>query len=150
MTGHNGKLRFEYEIIIAAAPADIWRGLTDGDLTRQYVYGTRFESALKKGAAYSYVGDGSFAAVTGKILDVEAQKRLSMTWSAHWDDAVAKDPASRVTYELAAMGPSTRLRLVHDGFESETATYVGSVDSWPLMLSSLKTLLESGKPLITG
>src|SRR5262252_4338872 len=136
MTRHNGKPSYEYQIIIAAAPADVWRGLIDGDLTRHYVYGTRFESALEKGAPYAFVGEGSFNVVTGEILEVETRKRLSMSWNAHWDASVDKDPASRVTYELDAMGPSTRLRVVHDGFESKTATFAGSADSWPLMLSS--------------
>jgi uncharacterized protein YndB with AHSA1/START domain len=71
-----------------------------------------------------------------------------MTWNAHWDEATAKDRASRVTYELSATGPkTTKLRVMHDDFDAETATYKGSIDGWPLMLSSLKTLLESGKPL---
>ena len=49
-----------------------------------------------------------------------------MTWKAHWDDSVAKDRASRVTYELSSAGPSTtRLHLVHDDFDAQTATYSG-------------------------
>ncbi len=73
-----------------------------------------------------------------------------MTWKAHWDDSVAKDRASRVTYELSSAGPSTtRLHLVHDDFDAQTATYSGSIDGWPLMMSSLKSLLETGKPLAT-
>jgi hypothetical protein len=70
-----------------------------------------------------------------------------MTWRAHWDDKVANDRASRVAYELAPAGASTRLRVVHDDFDGATATYTGSVEGWPLMMSSLKTLLETGKPL---
>ena len=74
-----------------------------------------------------------------------------MTWRAHWDQLVSNDPASRVTYDLSEAGPHvTRLRLVHDRFENETATYKGSIAAWPLMLSALKTLLESGKPLLTN
>ena len=73
-----------------------------------------------------------------------------MSWKAHWDGSVAKDRASRVSYELFAAGPSTtRLHLVHDDFDGPTATYSGSVDGWPLMMSSLKTLIETGKPLAT-
>jgi uncharacterized protein YndB with AHSA1/START domain len=80
-------------------------------------------------------------------------KRLVMTWRAHWDDAVANDRASHVTYELSAAGSATTLlHLVHDDFDGPTATYSGSVHGggWPLMLSSLKSLLETGKPLATN
>ena len=139
---------YEYEIVIGAAPAEVWRGLVDGDITRQYVYGTRFEGDLRPGAAYAYVGDGGFRVVDGAIVDVQDEKRLVMTWSAHWDGSVEHDRPSRVTFELAAAGPSTKLRLVHDDFDAETATFLGSADAWPLMLSSLKTVLETGRPLV--
>ena len=141
-------LAITYDIYISAPVAKVWNGIVDGEMTRHYVYGTRFDSKLKKGAPYAYVGDGNFKLVDGEILEIEPEKRLVMSWKAHWDDSVAKDRASRVTYELSAGGPSTtRLHLVHDDFEGQTATYSGSVDGWPLMMSSLKSLLETGKPL---
>ena len=144
----NGKPEYSYELYIAASPAEVWKGITDGELTRQYVYGTRLQSSLKPGAPYAYVGDGDMKVVDGKILDVEPERRLVMSWAAHWDEAVNKDRASRVTYRLTPIDPmTTKLTLVHDDFDGETATYKGSVGGWPLMLSALKSLLETGKPL---
>ena len=141
---------FTYDIYIGAPARKVWKGLVDAEFTKHYVYGTRLESKLEKGSPYAYVGDGDFRVVDGEILDIEPEKRLVMSWKAHWDDSVAKDRASRVSYELSATGPSTtRLHVVHDRFDGETATYSGSVDGWPLMLSSLKSLLETGKPLAT-
>jgi uncharacterized protein YndB with AHSA1/START domain len=142
------QLAYSYEVYIAAPPAQVWKGLVDGELTRQYVYGTRFQGRLDPGAPYAFVGEGDFPVVDGTILEVAPEKRLVITWAAHWDEAAAKDRASRVRYELTASGPrATKLQVVHDDFDGETATYRGSVDGWPLMLSSLKTLLETGKPL---
>jgi uncharacterized protein YndB with AHSA1/START domain len=144
------EIAYTYDIYIAAPPAKVWKGITDGEMTKHYVYGTRLESKLKKGAPYAYVGDGDFKVVDGEIIEIEPEKRLVMSWAAHWDDSVAKDRPSRVTYELSAAGPSaTKLRLVHDDFDGPTATYGGSVEGWPLMLSSLKSLVETGKPLAT-
>ena len=141
-------VHYGYEIYIGAPVERVWQGLTDGDFTRKYVYGTRLQSSLKKGSTYAFVGDGDFKVVDGKIIEVEPNRRLAMTWRAHWDADVSKDPESRVTYELFNAGANTtKLRVVHDQFESETATYKGSAEGWPMMLSSLKTLLESGKPL---
>jgi uncharacterized protein YndB with AHSA1/START domain len=141
-------LHYEYEIYIGAPIEQVWRGLTDGDLTKQYVYGTRLQSTLKKGAPYAFVGDGDFKVVDGQILDIKPNHRLALTWRAHWDQYVSSDPESRVTYELSSSGPKvTKLRLLHDQFDRETATYKGSIEGWPLMLSSLKTFLESGEPL---
>ena len=90
-------LAYTYDIYIGAPIDSVWNGLVDGDMTKKYVYGTRFDGRLKKGAAYGYIGDGDFKVVDGEILDVEPGKRLVMTWKAHWDDSVAKDPPSRVS-----------------------------------------------------
>ena len=138
---------FAYEIHIGAPVAKVWKGLVDGDFTKEYVYGTRFESNLKKGADYAYLGDGGFRVVDGEILDVEDEKRLVMSWKAHYDEAAERDAPSRVAFELSTSGPSmTKLRLVHDIAE-DSASYAGTVEGWPLMLSSLKSLLETGRPL---
>ena len=146
----SNKLAYTYEIYIGVPVDRVWAGLIDGDITKKYVYGTRFDGKLKKGAPYAYLGDGDFKVVDGEILEVEPGKRLVMTWKAHWDDSVAEDPPSRVTYELSQAGSATKLHLVHDDFDRPTATYTGSTEGWPLMLSSLKSILETGKPLETN
>ena len=146
-------LQFTYDIFIGAPVTKVWKGIVDGEMTKHYVYGTRLESKLKKGASYAYLGDGGFKVVDGEILEIEPDKRLVMTWKAHWDDSVEKDRASRMTYELSATSPSTtRLHILHDDFDGKTATYSAAVavNGWPLMLSSLKSLLETGKPLATS
>src|SRR4051812_30940687 len=120
------KPSYSYEIYIGVPASKVWRGLIDGELTKHYVYGTRFAGALEKGAPYAYMADGDFKVVDGKILDVEPEKKLAMTWSAHWDEPSGKDRPSRVTYELSSpAAATTKLRVVHDDFESETATYKG-------------------------
>ena len=119
----------------------MWRGIIDGEMTKHYVYGTRLESKLKKGASYAYVGEGGFKVVDGEILKIEPEKRLVRSWKAHWDDSVSKDREPRVAYELSAAGPmATKLHIVHDQFDGPTATYTGSVEEWPLMMSSLKSM----------
>jgi uncharacterized protein YndB with AHSA1/START domain len=78
------KLSYTYDIYIGAPAAAVWTGIVDGQMTKHYAYGTRFEAALKKGAPYAFVGDGGFKMVDGEILEVEPEKRLVMSWSAHW------------------------------------------------------------------
>jgi uncharacterized protein YndB with AHSA1/START domain len=145
------KLEYTYDIYIGAPIAKVWKGLVDGEMTKHYVYGTRLESKLKNGAPNAYVGDADFKVVDGQILEVEPEKRLVMTWQAHWDESVGK--GSRFAGRLRAFpsGPiTTKLRVVHDDFDGPTATYTGSIEGWPLMLSSLKSLLETGKALATS
>jgi uncharacterized protein YndB with AHSA1/START domain len=139
---------FTYDIFIAASTANVWKGLVDGEITQHYVYGTRFESKLKKGDPYAYLGDGDFKVVEGQILEVEKGSRLLLSWKANYDEAVAKEKPSRVAFALTSSGPSiTKLRLVHDEFKDDSAGYAGSVEAWPLMLSSLKSFLETGRAL---
>ena len=145
---NNGKIQYSYELYIAAPAEKVWKGLIEAEATTQYVYGTRLQSTLKLGAPCAYLADGDFRVVDGRILEIEPGKRLVMTWSAHWDDAVSKDAPSRVTYQLTQINATTiKLNLVHDDFADETATYAGSVAGWPLLLSSLKSLLETGTPI---
>ena len=141
-------LAYSYEIYIATPAKKVWQALVDGDLTKHYVYGTKFESKLKKGAVYAYVGEGDFHVVDGVILEVVPENKLTMTWSAHYDSSVAGDRPSRVSYELSEVDPTlTRLHVRHDDFDGATATYKGSVEGWPRIISSLKTLLETGTAL---
>ena len=142
------EVSFTYDIFIGASAGNVWKGLTDGEITKDYVYGTRFESKLKKGDPYAYLGDGDFKVVEGQVLEVEKGSRLVLSWKANYDDAVAKENPSRVAFELTSSGPSmTKLTLVHDGFKDDSAGYAGSKEGWPLMLSSLKSILETGRSL---
>jgi uncharacterized protein YndB with AHSA1/START domain len=142
------EVRFTYEIFIGASANNVWKGLVDGEITKQYVYGTRFESKLKKGAPYAYLGEGEFKVVEGEVLEIEKGARLVLSWKANYDEAVAKEEPSRVAFELTSSDPSmTRLRLVHDGFQEGSAGYAGSKEGWPLMRSSLKSILETGRAL---
>jgi len=83
----------------------------------------------------------------GSTNEVKPQERLVTTFQAHWDEKVSKDKPSRVAWELTPRGESSKVTLVDDRFDSETATYKQSPDCWNIILSSLKTFLVTGKPL---
>ena len=137
-----------YELYIAASAAQGWRALVDPEMTRRYVYGTRLRSSLKPGSRYAYLAEGDVEAVTGEILEIEPERRLVMSWEARWNAEVSRDGASRVSYDLAPVGPTTtRLAVRHDRFDGRTPTYTGSVDAWPILMSCLKSLVETGRPL---
>ncbi|HVZ49775.1 MAG TPA: SRPBCC family protein [Gemmatimonadaceae bacterium] len=146
MAGRNGRTVFTYELYIAASSKAVWRAIVDPDMTERYFSGMRFDGVVKKGAPYA-LRAGDEVATDGRIVEVVPAKRLRMTWRGRWNAAVEEDAPSRVTYEIEAAGKVTRLRLVHDRFDGETATYRATSAGWPAVLSSLKTLLESGKPL---
>jgi uncharacterized protein YndB with AHSA1/START domain len=142
--------KLSYEFYIAAPPEKVWNALTDGEQTKQYFYGCRVESTFEKGAPIAYVADGSFKMLEGDVLEITPGKKLSTTYRPLWDAAVSKDAPSRVTWGLAASGDVTKLTLIHDAFKGGKSSYEQSASGWPLILSSLKSYVETGKALKMG
>ena len=81
---------------------------------------------------------------------MDRPRRLVTSYQARWDPDVAQDPPSRVTYEIESMGQASRLTVTHDGFDTENATYHQIGEGLPIVISGLKTLLETGQPLPTA
>ena len=136
-----------YEIFIRTTPERLWQALTDGALSRQYYFNTQVRSDLETGKPFQYFGDDGTMHLDGEILEIDPPRRLVTTFSALWSPEMAADPPSRITYEIEPMGATCKLTMIHDGFESETATYREVAGGWSLILSGLKTLLETGEPL---
>jgi uncharacterized protein YndB with AHSA1/START domain len=119
----NGKFALKFEVYIAAPGSAVWEALTNGSATKWYFYGCSIQSTFKKGASISCLGDGEFNMVDGEIVEVKPQERLVTTFQAHWDEKVSKEKPSRVAWVLTPRGESSKVTLVHDRFDSETATY---------------------------
>ncbi len=141
-----------YDLYIAAPVTRVWRALVDGDETKHWAFGCRIESAFERGAPYAFVGDSGHRAVEGEVVEIAPESRLVTTWRALWDPSVAADAPSRVAYSIAPAGPeTTKLHVVHDELESADATFAQSASGWPVLLSALKTWLETGRTLtVTG
>ena len=132
--------------IIQAPVEKVWQAITDPKVTKQYFFSTEVVSEFVVDAAISYRSPDGNNAIEGKILVIEAGKRLVHTFAKEWDDENS-EPASRVTYELEAMGSATKLTLIHDNFHAETKTFNEVGSGWPIIFSGMKTLLETGRPL---
>ena len=141
-------LRHAYEVYVNAPPERVWQAITDPEMTRHYYFGTLVRSDWKPGSPLRYdYPDGTLAA-EGQVLEVDQPRRLVTTFSALWDDEVKGDPPARVTWELTPAGTqSTRLSVLFDDFPSENATYRFVQGGLSVILSGLKTLVETGEPL---
>lgn len=149
MTKHE-KPSFAYVTYIAASPEKVWQALTDGTLTRQYWYGRRVESDWKVGSTVTFwydADDGEAVSDRGIVLESDPPRRLSYTWHVEFIDELRDAHPSRVTFEIEPAGTDVKLTLTHDEFEPKSRILEACRLGWPVILSSLKSLLETGKPL---
>jgi uncharacterized protein YndB with AHSA1/START domain/DNA-binding transcriptional ArsR family regulator len=136
-----------YEIFIQASPEKVWEALTESDFTTRYYFASTVESDWKPGSDFRYVLPDGTEAIRGEVLEAEPPRRLVTTFDARWDDGVAADPPSRISWDIEPQGEASKLTVTHDGFAAETETYRQVSGGMPYILSGLKTLLETGKPL---
>lgn len=138
-------------LAIRATPDQVWQALTDGSVTPAYYVGFQAHFGdLAPGSAYSYTAGGGDM-ITGTVLKSEPGRRLTTTFNGHWDPAVAALPESVVTFSIVdpdmPMPGVTILSCVHDGLPAtEVARHLGT--GWVSIFSGLKTLLETGTPLV--
>ena len=136
-----------YVVYIRATPERIWDALTQSEFTQQYYYASTVESDWTAGSEYEYTINGE-TAIVGEVLEAVAPSRLAMTFDARWDDEVAPESPSRITWEIEQAGDGlSKLTVVHDDFGGETNTFRQAAGGMPYILSGLKTLLETGEPL---
>lgn len=139
------------QLAIKASPEAIWAALTDPATSPAYYFGFEAHFDLAPGARYSYLAGGQ-EVITGTLIDVVDAERLGMTFRGTWAPDVADLPETTVVYQLGpttmALPGVTELTLVHEGMpDSDAARNVAR--GWVLILSGLKTLLETGAPLVT-
>src|SRR5258708_4662861 len=135
-----------FQVYIRTTPAVLWQAITDPSFTLRYFNQSRVTSTWHPGERVSYwIGDE--LVVDGQVLEAEPPHRLVQTWSFRRHPTLREDPPSRVTWEIEPLGETCKLTVVHDDFPSKTPTFHSVKSGWPLVLSSLKTLLETGEPL---
>ena len=138
---------FVYTVYIAAPAERVWDALVDGDLTRQY-WGHENRSDWKLGSRWEHVrvGPGGEVDVAGRVIEIDPPRRLVTSWFFPADEG-DEAKTSRVTYEIEPLGEEARLVVTHsDLIDAEMRSAVSS--GWPLVLSSLKSFLETGKGLV--
>jgi uncharacterized protein YndB with AHSA1/START domain/biotin operon repressor len=138
-----------FEIYIRTTPERLWDAITDEEIRSKYNFGARVSSDWRPGSRYEmgHPGAPGFLA-EGKIVDVEPPRRLVHTMTALWGDDVKSEGESRVTWEIQPIGEdSCRLTVTHDQLREGANDQI--YGGWPMILSGLKTWLESGQLLTT-
>jgi uncharacterized protein YndB with AHSA1/START domain len=136
-----------FEIYINATPERVWEAITDPEMRAKYSFGVETQSDWTPGSAYAASVGGAIEISRGENLEVDAPRRLVQSFTALWSDEVKAYGESRVTWELEPVGRSTMLRVTHDQLPEGANNELWG--GWMMILSGLKTLIETGERLDT-
>ena len=135
-----------YEVFIKASPEQIWEAITTPDFTQRYFFRSRVTVTPSEFVGLDATGDDL---VRGAVLEHDPPRKLVHEWRSLYDPETAAERESRVTWELEAQeGGYTKLTVVHDRLEASPKTAENVAGGWAFVLSGLKTLLETGEPLV--
>jgi uncharacterized protein YndB with AHSA1/START domain len=138
-----------YAIYIASTREKVWQALTSAEFSRKYFFGNAVEVELRIGGAYVVrTPDGSLH-ISGEVIECDPPRKLTVTFNVNWPLLIEKLGPTLVTYEIEQAGEAVRLTMseAHDRPLSDDILS-GGRQGWPAILSGLKSVLETGKPLV--
>ena len=137
-----------FEIYIRTTPERLWEAITDPEIRSKYQFGMRPVSDFTPGSRYEMTAPGAPGLLgEGVNLEVDPPRRLVQSMVALWSDDVQAEGTTRVTWEIEPVGDSCRLLVTHDQMREGANNQI--YGGWPMILSGLKTWLESGELLTT-
>jgi len=139
--------QFVYVTFIRATPEKLWRALMEPEFTRQFWMNTTQESEWKVGSPWRIAKPDGATADGGEVVEIEPYKRLVLKWQNHLFPEMTAEGFSRMTYELEQKGDSVKLTVTHEMDKKESKFIKAVSGGWPIILASLKSLLETGEPL---
>ncbi len=142
--------RFFYVTFIRTTPAKLWEALTEGRLIRKYWFDMTIESGWKNGVPWKMVGPDGTLIDSGEILEIDPPRRMVIRWQNEWKPEFKAEGASRCTIKLEPVDSAVvKLTITHEIDRPESRLIAAVSDSWPLVLSNLKSLLETGEVALT-
>ena len=139
------KPSYVYVTYIETSIDRLWQALTDGDFTERYWFGYRVASDWTPGSAYRFTRADT-TAKEGKVLAADPPRRLAYTWD-RCSSGPEVERSSRVTFDLEPRGKVIKLTVTHDELDERGETLRDISVGWPMVLASLKSLLETGRDL---
>ena len=139
--------QFVYVTYIRTTPEKLWKALTEPEFTRRYWMATTQESEWKPGASWKILFADGRMADSGEIDEIDPPRRLALKWRNEIFPEMTAEGYSRLTYELELTGEAVKLTVTHTMDKSESKFIKAVSGGWPMILSGLKSLLETGKSL---
>jgi uncharacterized protein YndB with AHSA1/START domain len=138
---------FVYVTYITTTPEKVWNALIDNEMIRQYWGNHKNVSDWKVGSTWLHQDyDSGTTDIEGKVVEFDPPKRLVLMWVGA-NDGLSKEKPSWVTFEIEFFLDIARLTLTHDELEPGSKMLEAITEGWPKVLSSLKTLLETGQAI---
>jgi uncharacterized protein YndB with AHSA1/START domain len=141
------KSKFVYVTYIRTTPEKCWEALTTPKLNRQFFFGATHESKWKKGASWRLLKPGGGLCDSGEVLESKPPRRLVLKWRNEFVPELRAEGYSRMTCEIEKHGKSVKLTIVHEMNKARSKFIAAVSEGWPPILSSLKSLLETGESL---
>lgn len=139
--------RFVYVTYIRTTPEKLWQALREPEFTREYWGGTWQESEWKQGSSWRIMLPDGRVADSGEVVEIDPPRKLVLSWRNEFKPELNAEGHSRLTYELEPQGDMVKLTLIHE-METPGSRLIEAVSNgWPAILSSLKSLVETGEPL---
>jgi uncharacterized protein YndB with AHSA1/START domain len=140
------KPEFVYVTYIETTPEKLWHALTDGDFTARYWFGARLKSDWKVGSTFEMVRDDGTVSDRGEVIEVYRPRRLAYTF-VNISEKYKDDRPALATFVIEPYGKLVKLTLTQQGFAEGSKFLDGISKGWPAIMSSLKSILETGHPL---
>ncbi|MDD5199392.1 MAG: SRPBCC family protein [Terrimicrobiaceae bacterium] len=141
------KSTFVYVTFIRTTPEKLWEALTLPEFTRQFFFETVQESDWKVGSPWKIVAPDGAIIDSGEVLEIDPPKRLVLKWRNEYKPEARAEGYSRMTYELEPKGDMVKLTVLHEMDKGQSVFIKQVSNGWPIILSSLKSLLETGESL---
>jgi uncharacterized protein YndB with AHSA1/START domain len=139
--------RFVYVTYIRTTPEKLWTALIDPEFTRRFWNETWQDCEWKPGATWRLMIPDGRVADAGEVVEIEPQRKLVLRWRNEFMPELREEGYSRMTYEIEKKGESVKLTVIHE-MERGGSKLIDAVSGgWPMILSSLKSLLETGQAL---
>lgn len=139
---------FEYVIYIRATPGQVWQAFTEPSFTRQYWVETRHDCGWTVGSPWRLMIPDGRVGDAGEVLEIEPLKRVVLSWRNEFQPHLRDEGFSKLTIMFEDSGEMVKLSLVHEMDRDNSQLIAGVSSGWPMILSSLKSLLETGESLV--
>jgi uncharacterized protein YndB with AHSA1/START domain len=138
---------FVYVTYIRTTPETLWDALTKPEFTRSYWWGVWQDCDWQQGSPWRMVFADGGTADSGEVVEVDRPRRLVLRWRNEWRPELKAEGYSRAVFELEPVGQSVKLTVTHS-IDRDGSKFIAAVSTgWPMILASLKSLLETGEPL---